>query len=466
MKKLSELIECPYDLEIKGIATDSRNVEDGYLFIATKGYHVDHYLFIDDAIKHGAVAVVVDRVGSFSVPTVLVSDISQVLISICEKFYEVSSRDFSFVGITGTDGKTTTAMITRNLLNLYFPTAYIGTNGLYCGDDIYPTQNTTPCIEELYQAFSVVKKHNCKVIVMEVSSEALLHHRVDSILFDVVAFTNITEDHLNIHKSIENYRNCKFRLASLCKSNGNIFVNGDCENCQLLTVKCKISFGVNSDNDCVISNVSECKDFVKFTVCYQGEKYHFSSPFLGIYNIYNVVLAWLIAGSFSLPYDKLCLSISKLSVVPGRREVFHDKRGFDVLLDYAHTENAVFHLLKSLSHYSRIIVVTGAAGGREKRKRSLIGDVLFQYASYIVFTMDDPRYENPKKIAQDMIGTHNEKEYTFIEDRQNAISFAFQNAKKGDVVAVIGKGRDNYMAIYDKKLPYSDYDVIMNLLQQ
>ena len=192
MKKLNQLVKCNYDIEILGIATDSRNVKEGYLFVATKGFHVDHYDFIDDAIEHGAVAVVVDRNSDFSIPTVVVSDIDKVLLSICEKFYDVSSSEFRFIGITGTDGKTTTATITRNLLNLYIPTAYLGTNGLFCGDDVYPTSNTTPCIEDLYHYFSVVKKRNCKVIVMEVSSEALLHHRVDSILFDVIGYTNIT----------------------------------------------------------------------------------------------------------------------------------------------------------------------------------------------------------------------------------------------------------------------------------
>lgn len=464
MKKLNQLVECNYDVDILGIATDSRSVKPGDLFIAVHGFYVDHYDFIDDAIKKGAVAVIADREGDFSVPYIEVSDVDHALVSICEKFYDVSSKEFSFIGITGTDGKTTTSTITRNLLNLYIPTAYIGTNGLFCGDDIYPIGNTTPSVEELYRLFSIVKKHKCKVIVMEVSSEALLHHRVDSISFDVVGYTNITEDHLNVHKTIENYRNCKFRLASLCKSDGMIFVNGDDENCQLLTVNRKVTFGVNNDNDCVVSEIKECKDNVNFALAYHGCNYSITSPFLGIYNVYNVALSFLLVSSFSVPYEKIVHDIPSLPSVLGRREVFHDSRGFDVLLDYAHTENGILNLLRSLSNYSRIIVVTGAAGGREVEKRPRIGNILFRYADFIVFTMDDPRYEDPSEIASDMIGNHKEKKYTFIRSRQDAISYAFQYAKKGDVVAVIGKGRDNYMAILDQRLPYSDYDEIMKLL--
>ena len=159
MKKLSQLVNYNgKDIDILGIATDSRNVKPGYLFVATKGFHVDHYDYIEDAIDQGAVAVVVDRESEVSVPTILVDDIDDVLVSICESFYDVSSRDFKFIGITGTDGKTTTSIITRNLLNYSIPTAYIGTNGLYCGNDIISTSNTTPCVEDLYYYFSIIKE--------------------------------------------------------------------------------------------------------------------------------------------------------------------------------------------------------------------------------------------------------------------------------------------------------------------
>lgn len=466
MKRLNQLLECEYSIEISGIATDSRNVAPGFLFIATKGFHVDHYDYVSDAIERGAVAVVVDRERRFSVPTILVSDINRALISICENYYDVKSSEFKFIGITGTDGKTTTSTITRNLLNFFVPTAYIGTNGLYCGDDIYSTKNTTPCIEKLYHYFSVIKEHKCKYIVMEVSSEALLHHRVDSILFDVVAFTNITEDHLNIHKTVENYRNSKFRLASLCKNGGNIFVNGDDENCKLLSVNNKITFGFSGDNDYVISIVNECQENVYFDVMYKDKKYQFCSPFLGKYNVYNVVLAWLIVRSFSFSDSDLISSITTLPPVMGRREFFPDSRGFTVLLDYAHTENGILNLLQSLSRYQRVIAVTGAAGGREVEKRSRIGDILFQYADYIVFTMDDPRNEDSKDIALEMIGEHKESKYTFIENREQAISYAFSMALEGDVIAIIGKGRDNYMAVFDQRIPYSDYDVILKNLKK
>lgn len=466
MKKLNELITCNEDVEILGISTDSRAIQAGYLFVATKGFNVDHFDYIDDAIANGAVAVVANRPCSCKVPVIIVSDIDDVLISICENFFEVTSQEFAFVGITGTDGKTTTATITRNLLNHFIPTAYIGTNGVFYQDQIVPCNNTTPCIEELYSYFSIIKKAGCKVIVMEVSSEALLHRRVDSIKFDVVAYTNITEDHLNVHKNIENYRNCKFRLASLRSRDASVIINGDDINCKLLDVNDKISFGFSNDNQYVISDVKECKNNVEFSVDCKGRKYVVSSPFVGEYNIYNVTLAWLIGIQFGYPVEQLISYIPSLPYVNGRRETFSTSQGFDIILDYGHTENGIANLLSSLQSYLRVIVVTGAAGGRETEKRSRIGKLLSTYADFVVFTMDDPRFESVDDIIDQMLLGYSSTQYERIIDREQAIYYAFSVAQAGDVVVVLGKGRDNYMAVGDRRLTYSDYEVISAYLDK
>lgn len=466
MKKLSELVKSKLDIEISGISTDSRMVKEGYLFVATKGYNVDHFDYIPDAVSKGAVAVVTNRPCECEVPVVVVSDIDSELISICEKFFEVCSHDFSFVGITGTDGKTTTATITKNLLNHFIPTAYIGTNGVFYGDEIIASNNTTPCIEELYYYFSLIKQYGCQLIIMEVSSESLLHKRVNSIKFDVVAYTNITEDHLNVHKSIENYRNCKFQLAKLRSSNASVIINGDDENCQLLDVNKVITFGFSNDNQYVMSNVNECKNNVDFSVKCQDKIMLISSPFLGRYNIYNVTLAWLIAMQFGYDAVELASLITTLSSVYGRREKFSTVQGFDIILDYGHTENGILNILSSLKSYARIIVVTGAAGGREQEKRFHIGSLLAQYADFVIFTMDDPRFENVDDIIDDMLLGYSSNNYERVINREEAILYAFRIAKKNDVVVVLGKGRDNYMAIGNDRVPYSDYEVICSYLEK
>lgn len=460
MKKLCELIKCNYDVLIKDINTDSRMVKKGSLFVATCGYNVDHYDFINKAVDNGAVAVVADKFIDIDVPLVIVENIDDELVSICKKFYDVSIDDFNFIGITGTDGKTTTSSIVKQILNPSNKTAYIGTNGVEFDGHNFSTNNTTPCIEELYRNFEKIKNNECKTISMEVSSEALLHKRVDSLKFDIVGFTNITEDHLNIHKTVDNYIDCKKHLIDLLKDDGVLIFNGDDINCKELKYNNMYTYGFNNDNDFVILNVNNRKEYASFDISFNGFIYKIKSPLTGNYNVYNVTLAFAICLMYKLDYITIIDRISKLNFVPGRREFLNYGQEFDIVLDYAHTYNGIKNLISSFTQYNHIILVTGAAGGREKEKRKLIGKYILENVDFAIFTMDDPRFENPTDIINDMLFTTNLNNYKIIIDRKNAIKCSFDLAKKGDLVLIIGKGRDNYMAIHDKKIKYSDYETI------
>lgn len=459
--KICDLLDCSYDINVLGIADDSRDVKNGYLFVATKGYNVDHFDYINDAISNGAVCVVADRKVEIEVPLIIVDDINNLYIDLCSKFYEVSPSEFNMIGITGTDGKTTTSTVIYQLLRNDNKIACIGTNGVLLEEKYYPTSNTTPCVSELYDSLKLIKSANCKDIVMEVSSEALLHKRLSQFKYDIVCFTNITEDHLNVHKTIENYRNCKFNLLNLLKDDGIVVINGDDENCKMIDMDNLYSIGMKSDNDFVISNVKEMSNFVNFTINYDEEKYEIKSPFLGLYNVYNVTMAFAVCLLKGMAVEKIINGISKLEVVSGRREYLNFNQDFDIILDYAHTYNGIENILDSVSHYKKIITVTGAAGGREKEKRSKIGKLVLEKSSIAIFTMDDPRYESVDDIIDQMVGD-TEFEYLRIIDRKKAIAKAFELADKDTVVLVLGKGRDNYMAIEDRKEKYSDYEVIKN----
>ena len=224
MKNINELISCDYDVLLTGITDDSRLVEDGFLFVATKGYNVDHYDYIKDAISNGCAFVICDREISFDIPYMIVSDINSFFVELCRKFYDVSLDSMSFIGITGTDGKTTTTTIVKELIG---DCAYIGTNGVEVEDKNFSTNNTTPCISELYQDLSIIQKSSVHNVSMEVSSEALLHERVNGIFFDVIGFTNVTGDHLNVHKTFKNYVKCKMKLLNFVKKDGFVVYNGD-----------------------------------------------------------------------------------------------------------------------------------------------------------------------------------------------------------------------------------------------
>ncbi len=460
MKKLNELLPCNYDIEIKGIADDSRDVYEGYLFVATKGFNVDHADYIDEAISRGAVAVVSTLDRELSVPLVVVENVNDVYRELCWKFFDVDYNKFSLIGITGTDGKTTTASIVRELLEESLPTAYLGTNGLEVLDNVYATNNTTPGGFELAKCFNKIEKSDVSSLVMEVSSEALLHKRVMDLTYDIVAITNITEDHLNIHGSIENYIKCKLDILNYVKKDGVIIVNGDDFNLKEVDGDNVYKFGFNKNNDYVIEDVSFLSA-TTFKIKNNDKIYAITSPLKGLYNVYNVALAFIICLKKGINVDKLIEKIGHLDCVKGRGEELNFEQDFTIVLDYAHTYNAIKNILGLYRPlYKKMIVVTGAAGGREKEKRAKIGALVLDVCDMAIFTMDDPRYEDVEKITDDLLSSTNRDNYLKINDRVLAIKKAFYLADKDTVVLILGKGRDNYMAIEDKKIKYSDYEVI------
>lgn len=450
MKKLKDIINTDLDININGITDDSRKVKDNYLFVATHGYNVDHFNYVEDAIKNGASFIISDReISDF--PHIVVDNINDYYYELCEKYFEVSPNEFSIIGITGTDGKTTTTSVINQIID---DSAYIGTNGLYVGNKIYNTNNTTPCISELYESLKIIKDNNIKNIVMEVSSEALLHDRLKNFKFDIIGFTNITEDHLNVHKTLDNYIKCKMKLLDLLKENGYCVINGDDSNLQNITCKNLVKFGVNNSNDYVIKDVN----FNKKAEFYVNNMF-ITSPLLGMYNVYNVTMSYIICKLFGLKDTDIINKINKIKTISGRREVLDFNQDYTIILDYAHTYNGILNIINSVSNYKDIIVVTGCAGGREKEKRSKIGKMILDKVNTAIFTMDDPRYESVDDIIDDMVSTSN-KDYIRIIDRKEAIYKAFDIAKRDSVVLILGKGRDNYMAIEDRKEKYCDYDVI------
>ena len=458
--KLRDLIDYDLDIEIKGIVDDSRLVRDGYIFVATKGFNVDHFDHIKDAIDNGCVFLIVDREISFSFPHIVVDNIDKYYKELCLKFYDIDLNYFNFIGITGTDGKTTTATIVNRLIE---NSAYIGTNGLTINGITISTNNTTPCISELYSDLKRIKESGIKTVVMEVSSEALLHNRVDNIKFDIIAFTNITGDHLNVHGSFDNYLECKMKLLDLVKEDGYVVVNGDDDN--LKKIKCNNLYSFGKDNnDYIIKNIlCNDKDTIFDLVC-DDKKYSISSPLKGDYNIYNITMAFIICLLYGVDTNKIISGISTLEPISGRCEFLNFGQDFDIILDYAHTINGINNILDTFSDYDTVITVTGCAGGRDHDKRGIIGDIVMKKSDIAIFTMDDPRYEDVDTIIDEIVGDN--KDYIRIVDREEAINYALSIAPINSVVLILGKGRDNYMAIGDKKVKYCDYETIKKYYEE
>lgn len=457
MQRIDKLLDIKSDIVVTGITDDSRAVEKGFLFVATKGFNVDHYDYIEDAIKNGCSFIVCDRNIDFDIPFCVVDDVNFVYKCLCKKFYELDFNYYDFIGITGTDGKTTTTSIVSSLLN---NCAYIGTNGFSCCGKHFSTNNTTPCINELYKCLQYAKSNNNKTIAMEVSSEALLHNRVSDFTFKIIGFTNITGDHFNVHGNFNNYVESKKKLLNHVNNDSFVVVNGD--DSILHNFKCKncVSFGFSEYNDYIISDVKSIDNYSYFSVKHNQKVYKIVSPFFGIHNVYNVTMAFVICLLYGCNSSKLISKIKELPPVAGRCEFLNFGQKYKIVLDYAHTINGVSTILDSFSNYKKIITVIGCAGGRDSSKRNKIGSIVMKKSDISIFTMDDPRFEDVDKIIDDMAGSFDN--YIKIVDRSSAIKYALDIADDDSIVLILGKGRDNYMAIEDKKVDYCDYYVVEN----
>lgn len=466
MKKLKDIIECDYDLEINDIKTDSREIKEKDLFVAIKGFNIDHSLYIDDAIKNGAVAIITDKDYEASIPIIKVDNVGKTLTSICKKFYSIDPN-IQLIGVTGTDGKTTTASIIKQLLQHRINTAYIGTNGIEYKEEKMKTENTTPMIEKLYQYLEQLSKKKVKNISMEISSEALLHHRIDGLTFKYIIYTNITEDHLNIHKTIEKYIQSKMELVNYLSPKGIIIYNGDDINLEELKKidRKKYSYGKEKKNTFLIENIRYYPNKTTFSIKHNSNIYPIESPYLGEYNIYNLTAAFIVCFLEKIDPKTIITWIKELKPIDGRGEYLCFGQKYDIVLDYAHTLNAIKNIVRSVKNkYQRVIVLTGSAGGREKEKRRKIGDYLLNNVDLVIFTMDDPREEDVDDIIDEMIGDNQNQNYQRIVERKSAIEYALNQARENDIVLILGKGRDEYMAIQDKKICYSDYVEIKKIL--
>ncbi len=456
MKNINELIDCNYDIDICGITDDSRNVKSGFLFVATKGFNVDHYDYVENAIKNGCVFVIADRDIKMNFPHIIVDkNINDFYREICQKYYDLDFNQLRLIGITGTDGKTTTATIVKNVIG---NCSYMGTNGLEIFNEKYSVNNTTPVISELYENLKKIIDMNCSTLSMEVSSESLLHDRVKNLQYDIVAITNITGDHLNVHRTFDNYVRCKLKLLDLVRENGFAVLNGDDDVLNNIHVNNCIKFGFCDNNDYVITNYLEDDKYTRIYLNHDLEKIEIVSPLKAKYNIYNVVMAYIICKLYGIDEDIILNRIKNLKPIDGRLEVLDFGQDYDIILDYAHTINGVKSVISSFQNYDRKIVVIGSAGGRDKEKRSVIGKYIIENSDVSIFTMDDPRNEDVNDIIDQMVG--DSEDYIRILDRGKAIQYALDIADKGSVVLILGKGRDNYMAIGDKKVYYCDYDII------
>ena len=466
MKKLTELYpQFKGDLLINDIKINSKEVNSGDLFVCISGVSANRNNFVNEAINNGSVAVLSNKEMDITVPLILVDDPDKELSILCQKFYDFNPFDFSIIGVTGTNGKTTVASIIKDMIG--DSCGYIGTNGLRSSNIDESIKNTTPDSAKLYKYFKELKDDNCNVISMEASSEAFYRNRLDNLLFDIGVVTNVTEDHLNIHKTLDNYLECKKKLVESVKDNGYSILNADDKYFNEFKNVAKgtiLTYGKNN-TDLEIIDYEENIDNTLIKLKYKDNYFQVISPLVGEYNIYNLCAAILSLIALKYDINDIIEKVSDITIPKGRCESLEFGQDYKIILDYAHTTDAFLKIYSFLNKVKkgRVITVTGSAGGREKEKRSVMGKVVIDNSDYVIFTMDDPRYEDVNKIINDLVSASDRNNYERIIDRKEAIKKAFELAKKDDIVLITGKGRDNYMAIEDKYLPYNDYEIIKDM---
>lgn len=469
MKKLSELYNIESDVLIKDIKINSKEVTGGDIFVCTMGVTADRHDFIDEAISNGASCVVVSRdVGERKVPIIKVENTNKELIYLARRLYDFSDDKLSLIGVTGTNGKTTICTMIEQLLGE--SCGYMGTNGIKSKSFNEKIRNTTPDADRLYKYFRRFIDDGCTILSMETSSESFFRHRLDTLKFKVGIMSNITEDHLNIHKTIENYVDSKMELLRNVREDGFSILNTDDEyySMALKNARGKIlSFGKSEESTIRLLDTKDSGMGSIVTFMYGGNKYEVNSPFLGEVNAYNLLASILAVLSLGFSIDEVLTKIPTLNTVPGRLDIIYNK-DFTVVLDYAHTTDAFKKVLPILNKLkkNRLVVVTGSAGGREKEKRPIMGKYILDNSDYVIFTMDDPRCESVLDIINDLKRDATTSNYEIIEDRERAIYSALDNREEGDVILIAGKGVDDYMAVGDKYLPYSDLEVINKYLKE
>lgn len=471
MKKLSELYNCNYDIEINGIKINSKEVRKGDLFICTKGVTADRHDFVDDAIKNGAVAIVASKKVNVKVPVIYVDDTNDELPKLCSKFYDYPDKKLKIYSVTGTDGKTSVATITQYLLGNNV-CGYIGTNGRSCSKFTLDTNNTTPDSDKLYEYFNEFLEAGCNSVMMESSSEAFYRGRLKNIKYDIGAITNITREHLNIHGNFENYIDCKCQQFRQIKNNGYAILNSDDEFYSTIKNSCRckniLTYGKNENNTLQIVNFTIYSNKTDIIYKFQNKEYQISSPLLGEFNVYNLACGLLIAIASGKKIEEVIPNIQAIKV-SGRLELLPNLgQDFQVMIDYAHTPNGINNLLKFIHtlDVNRSIVVIGSAGERDFLKRPIMGKTVIDNASYAIFTYEDPRSEDPKDIINMMIKDIEDKSrYEIVLDRSKAIERAINIAGKNDIVLILGKGNETYEKLKDKTIYFNDIEEAMKYLK-
>lgn len=454
------------NINIENLTNSSTKDTDKGLYFCLRGSKVDGHDYASEAVENGAVCLVVEKFLDLPVTQILVDNSRKAMSSLSAKFFEFDKSKIKFIGVTGTNGKTTTAFTTRHILkNLGKRVGMIGTEGTYIGNLKVPATLTTPDPIQLHKIISDMDKNNIEFVIMEVSAHALALNKVDSIMYDVVGLTNITQDHLDYFNTMENYARAKSQLFTY-KHAKEAIINIDDKYTRAICKKSEIpttTLSINRPADVMVEESDLQVNKTQAVINIDNKQYMLHSSLVGEYNLANTLMAVSFCKSLGFEMCDILQALNQSQVVvPGRLNQIQTPKN-SVVIDYAHTPDGIEKVLTTLNKIKKgkIIVVFGCGGNRDSGKRPEMGEIATRLADYVVITSDNPRYENPYQIIADINkGISKRNNHVNIENRKSAIDYALTMAKEDDIVAILGKGNEPYQDIQGVKYPYSDYQTV------
>ena len=449
------------------IKIDSRKVNKGDIFVALPGTTVDGHDYVAKAYELGAIKAIVEHKVDCPIEQEIVEDTNRWLTDYVSEHYSKEVNEMTLIGVTGTNGKTTTAYLTYQILNkLGNKTGYIGTIGYYLPDkDFIELPNTTPNILDLYELLLEAKEDGCKTVMMEVSSHALHQERVKGLRYKTAAFTNLTQDHLDYHKTMEAYLEAKQLI--LKQLDGPIIVNADdpCANKWEAAYDNTLTFG-KAGNDYKIIDYKDTDKgtFIKFST--PEKEYEVETNLRSTFNVYNYLTALSLINNIGYSIEEIIKVTPEIYPPKGRCEIIKVKDG-EAVIDYAHTPDAVEKIIDAFTENKkgRVITIVGCGGDRDPKKRPIMGNIATEKSDYVILTSDNPRTEDPQKIMDDILAGVHTNNYEVELDRRKAISKALDMIEKNDVVLILGKGHEDYQIIGHEKTHLDDAEEVQKYIK-
>lgn len=458
------------DIEIESLVCESEAVTNGCLFFCINGTRIDGHEYAVQAEKNGAIAIVCQKEQNVNITQIIVENVRDTMSVVAGNFYGRADKKLKIIGITGTNGKTTTTNLIYQMLNsLGYPTALIGTLGTFFNDRFIEPTLTTPDPIELHKQLNEMYVSKIQYVVMEVSAHALFFDKIKGIDFSIVVFTNFTHDHLDFFKSMDEYKKAKLKLFSGYNFEYAVTNNDDAVGREISSqIENSISYGIENPADVFAIRIKEFSNKIEYVVNLFDYVESVKIPLIGRFNVYNSLCAQTVCSLLGVDAKTTINAINKVSAVCGRLEKVYNGE-YSIFIDYAHTPDGLKKSIVALKKITKgkVICVFGCGGNRDKLKRYKMGKISGENADFTIITTDNPRYEEPMEIMieieKGVLSTT--KKYLLIEDRKSAIEYAINFAKPQDIILIAGKGSENYQEVLGIKKPYNDKDTVNEILR-